>query len=221
MFWRYSRKETTILTLSEAISQRRSIRSYKSDPVPDEIIQQMLEAARLAPSGSNRQPWRFMVITDAAEKARLRQICLEQSFIEQAPVVIVCCADLTAYSKAAREKRNQEYKEFGVTETLTGRFADPDYRAAQLAAPDPDLETMLPMAVANTYIAVEHMVLTATSLGLGTCWTGALGEKGEVEAFLGLPPTTRVVVLLPVGYPAKVPPLRPRLKMAEILLRPL
>lgn len=186
--------------------------------MPEECLQQMLEAARLAPSGSNRQPWRFLVITDAERKAGLRQICLEQSFIEQAPVVIACCADLTAYAKAAREKRNQEYQEYGVTETLTGRFADPAFRAAQLAAPDPELETMLPMAVANTYIAVEHMVLTATSLGLGTCWTGALGEKGAVEAFLGLPPTTRVVVLLPVGYPAKVPPQRPRLKTDEILL---
>lgn len=207
-----------MLTLAEAISQRRSIRSYKSDPVPEEFIQQMLEAARLAPSGANRQPWRFMVITDAAKKARMRQICLEQTFIEQAPVVIVCCTDLTAYNKAARQKRNQEFQEYGVLETLTGRVADPDFRAARLAAPDPELATILPMAVANTYIAVEHMVLTATSLGLGTCWTGALGEPGELEAFLGLPATTRVAVLLPVGYPAKVPPARPRLPLAEIML---
>jgi len=210
-----------MLTVPEAISQRRSIRSFRSDPVPDEVIHQMLEAARLAPSGGNRQPWRFVVVTDADEKARLRQICLEQAFIEQAPVVFVCCASLTAYSKTAREKRYQEYKDFGVTETLSGRFADPDYRASQLAAPEPDLETFLPTAVANTYIAIEHMVLTATALGLGTCWTGALGEKGEIEAFLGLPATTRVVALLPVGYPTKVPPQRPRLSLAEILLRPL
>jgi nitroreductase len=182
------------------------------------MIQQMLEAARLAPSGSNRQPWRFMVITDVDKKAELRRICLNQAFIEQAPVVIVCCADLTAYSKASREKRNQEYKEFGVIETLSGRFADPDFRTAQLAAPDPDLETMLPMAIANTYIAVEHIVLTATALGLGTCWTGAIGTKGEVEACLDLPASTRAVVLLPVGYPAKVPSARPRLSLEEILL---
>jgi len=145
---------------------------------------------------------------------------MNQAFIEQAPVVIACCTDLTAYSKAARIKRNQEFQEFGVVETLSGRIAEPDYRAAQLAAPDPDLEAILPMAIANTYIAVEHMVLTATALGLGTCWTGAIGGKGEIEAFLGLPATTRAAVLLPVGYPAKVPSARPRLSLEEILLRP-
>ena len=52
-----------MLTVSEAIRERRSIRSFRSDPVPDEVIHQMLEAARLAPSGSNRQPWRFIVLS--------------------------------------------------------------------------------------------------------------------------------------------------------------
>ena len=210
-----------MLTVSEAIRERRSIRSFRSDPVPDEVIHQMLEAARLAPSGSNRQPWRFIVVTDATEKARLRKICLDQAFIEEAPVVFVCCADVTAYSQALRKKRSQEFIDYGVTETLSGRFADPAFQALLLAEPDSDLRTFLPAAVANTYIAIEHMVLTATALGLGTCWVGALGNEGEIDAFFGLPTTTVVVAVLPVGYPTVIPPPRPRISLSEILLRPL
>jgi len=107
-----------MLTVSEAIRQRRSIRSFRSDPVPDDMVHEILEAARLAPSASNRQPWRFIVVTDGKEKARLRKICLDQAFIEEAPVVLVCCTDLTAYSQSSRKKRAQEFIDYGVTETL-------------------------------------------------------------------------------------------------------
>jgi nitroreductase len=193
-----------MLTVSEAIRQRRSIRSFRSDPVPDDMVHEILEAARLAPSASNRQPWRFIVVTDGKEKARLRKICLDQAFIEEAPVVLVCCTDLTAYSQSSRKKRAQEFIDYGVTETLSGRFADPAYRAALLAEPGPDLGPFLTAAVANTYISIEHMVLTATALGLGTCWVGALGNEGEINAFFGLPQTTVVVAVLPVGYPTVI-----------------
>src|SRR4030066_1581450 len=94
-----------MLTVTEAIRQRRSIRSFRSDPVPDDMVSEILEAARLAPSASNRQPWRFIVVTDGEEKAKLRRICLDQAFIEEAPVVFVCCADLTAYTMSSRKDR--------------------------------------------------------------------------------------------------------------------
>jgi len=210
-----------MLTVQEAIRQRRSIRSFTDKPVPDDIIRELLEAARLAPSASNRQPWRFIVVTDPKERARLRQICWDQAFIEQAPVVFVCCADLTAYAQPSRLKRSQEFMDYGVTETLSGRFADPEFRAALLKLPDPDLGIFVAAAVANAYIAIEHMVLTATTLGLGSCWVGALGDEGEINAMFGLPKTTVVVAVLPVGYPAVTPPPRPRISLSEMLLRPL
>jgi nitroreductase len=210
-----------MLTVQQAIRQRRSIRSFTDKPVPDDIIRELLEAARLAPSASNRQPWRFIVVTDPKERARLRQICWDQAFIEQAPVVFVCCADLTAYAQPSRLKRSQEFMDYGVNETLSGRFADPELRAALLKMPDPDLGIFVAIAAANVYIAVEHMVLTATTLGLGSCWVGALGDEGEINAMFGLPKTTVVVAVLPVGYPAVTPPPRPRISLSEMLLRPL
>jgi len=210
-----------MLTVSEAINQRRSIRSFRSDPVSGDAIGEILEAARLAPSGSNRQPWRFIVVTDKDEKKGLRKICFDQAFIEEAPVVFVCCVDLTAYAKAAREKRSQEFIDYGVTETLSGYFADPAIRELFLNAPDTDLNAHFMSALANTYIAVEHMVLTATALGLGTCWVGAIGSPEEMNSLFHLPPTTIVVAVLPVGHPSKIPPPRPRMSLNSILLRPL
>jgi nitroreductase len=214
-------EDNIMLTVSEAIGQRRSVRSFRSDPVSDEAILALLEAARLAPSGSNRQPWRFLVVTDKDEKARLRKICFDQAFIEQAPVVFVCCVDLNAYARAAREKRSQEFIDFGVIETLSGYFADPAVRELFLNAPDNDLSVHFMTAMANTYIAVEHMVLTATALGLGSCWVGAIGSAEEMNTIFHLPPNTLAVAVLPVGYPAKVPPPRPRISLDSILLRPL
>ena len=209
------------MTVIEAIRQRRSIRKFQGDPIPDEVIEELLESARLAPSGSNRQPWRFIVVTDAKEKAKLRQICFEQAFIEEAPVAFVCCADLTAYSVASKQKRSQEFIAHGVTETLSGRFADPEFRASLVNEPVTDLGTFLTAAVANTYIAIEHIVLNATARGLGTCRVGALGEEGEINSLFGLPETIVVVAVLPVGYPAFTPPPRPRISLSEILLRPI
>ena len=79
-----------MLTVWEAIKIRRSIRKFAPDDVPEEMIEQMLEAARLAPSGANYQPWRFLVVRDQELRKELSRICLNQRFIEEAPVVIVC-----------------------------------------------------------------------------------------------------------------------------------
>jgi len=209
-----------MLTVGEAIRQRRSIRSFRPDPVPEEYILEMLEAARLAPSGGNSQPWRFLVVTDTEEKKKLRQVAVDQEFVETAPVVFICAADMKAYSRRAMTRRFQEFVDFGILETLSGDFADPEYRKQyESRVANIDQATLVQMAVANTYIAIEHLVLTATALGLGSCWVGAV-DQGEVRNFFNLPENVIIVALVPVGYPTKVPPLRPRVAMDEILLRP-
>ena len=209
-----------MLSVWDAIQQRRSIRKFKPDPLPEGTIAQLLEAARLAPSGSNRQPWRFLVATDAEEKRQLREICMGQAFVEEAPVVFVCCADLKAYSQASRKARSQEFEDYGVLQTLSGEVREPAYRARQVSQPDSDRETTLRSAVPNVYIAVEHIVLMASALGLGSCWIGAITDVRDISRLFGLPEHIVPVVVLPVGYAAVAPGQRPRLKMDEILLRP-
>lgn len=208
-----------MLTVWEAIKNRRSIRKFSSDDVSDEIIGQMLEAARLAPSGSNRQPWRFLVVRDKEVRKELRRMCLGQQFIEEAPVVIVCFSDLERYSLEARRQRREEFIESGVQAALSGRFADPEYRAQLDAAPTPPREELITPAKANTYIAIEHLVLMATALEVGTCWVGAVSAVPEINGFFGLPDNLVLAAVVAVGYPAgEIPPPRPRLSLEEIVL---
>lgn len=209
-----------MLTVWKAIKTRRSIRKFAPDDIPEDKVEQMLEAARLAPSASNRQPWRFLVVRDKRTRKELSRICLEQEFIEEAPVVIVCFGDFERYSDAARKKRRQESVNSGAASTASGRFADPQFIAYIDSLPVPPREELVRPVVANTYIAIEHLVLMATALGLGTCWVGAF-DNAEINRLFGLGDTLLPVAVIPVGYPAgKIPPPRARLPLEEILVRP-
>jgi len=81
------------LDVFEAIKGRRSIRAFTSEPVSDEEVMRLIDAARRAPSAGNIQPWEFVVVRDAKIKRGLSVAALDQTFIEEAPVVIVVCAD--------------------------------------------------------------------------------------------------------------------------------
>jgi len=191
------------------------------DPVPESAVVELLEAARLAPSGSNRQPWRFIVVTDPAEKKKLRALSVNQRFIEEAPVLFVCFADITTLGKEAGQMRWAEFEQAGVLETLSGLFADPAFRRAMEALPEPSRAQAIAYSTANAYIAIEHLVLMATAMGLGSCWVGALGGPGELNEIFGLADHLVPVALIPVGYTDKWPSQRPRLRLEELLLRPL
>ena len=79
------------MDIYEAIKQRTSVRAYSSKPVEEEKLLRILDAARLAPSGKNGQPWIFIVVRDEQMRKKLVPACKEQEFIAQAPVVIVAC----------------------------------------------------------------------------------------------------------------------------------
>ena len=79
------------MSVLEIIRARTSVRSYRSDPVPEEVLRRVMEAARLAPSGKNLQPWKFILVRDERMKFRLAEASRNQSFIAQAPLVVVAC----------------------------------------------------------------------------------------------------------------------------------
>jgi nitroreductase len=210
-----------VLTVWDAIKTRRSIRKFLPDDIPNEMVDQMLEAARLAPSGSNRQPWRFIVTREKEIKKELRRICMQQKFIEEAPVVFVCFGDMSRYSIDAKKKRRQEYRDSGVLETLSGKVATPEYQTYMDAQPAPPREELLTTITANTYIAIEHIVLMAQALGLSSCWVGAFEDATELNRLFNLPDTLIPLIVLPVGYPdGKTPPQRPRLARENIFIEP-
>ena len=84
------------MELLEAIESRRSIRKFQTKPVVNSLIKELIEAARLAPSGSNLQPTRFVVIKSEEARARLKEAS-PLPFVSQAPVVIACCADSQSF----------------------------------------------------------------------------------------------------------------------------
>jgi len=81
------------LDVFEAIRNRRSVRAFTNEGVSEEEVKRLIEAARWAPSAGNIQPWEFIIVRDAKIKRRLVMAALDQTFIEEAPVVIVVCAD--------------------------------------------------------------------------------------------------------------------------------
>ena len=207
-----------MLTVAEAVRQRRSIRSFQRKPVSDEMVLEMLEAARLAPSASNSQPWRYVVATDPEEKKELRRLCFDQAFIEEAGVVFAVCADLSTYSRESHRQRRQEAVDAGLLPASA--LNDPVFRRFVESTEEEDLSVHVTPATANTYIATEHIVLMAAALGLGSCWVGAISDREAIKTLLGIPEKVLLLGLVAVGHANETPPTRPKLPLEDILLRP-
>jgi nitroreductase len=160
------------MEFNEVIMKRRSIRKYKADDIPEEHIIEIIHSARIAPSGSNKQPWHFIVVN----KKEIIQLLGLPKWATEAPVIIVCCVD-----------------------PLEGRWY-----------------------ILDGSIAFEHIILSATNLGLGTCWIGRfyenLGETDErIKKILNVPDHMRVLAAKPLGYPAEEPGEINRKRLKDII----
>lgn len=158
----------------EAIRSRRSVRKYSTRPVEPEKLQAVLEAARQAPSWSNLQCWRFVVVTEPAVKARISDLSYVEAFfatygyknnpaqkaLAEAPVVIVACADPTKSGTL----RGQQYY------------------------------------LTDMGIAAENLMLAAHEVGLASVFVGVFQEE-ELGELLDIPAEVRIVGLFPLGYP--------------------
>lgn len=87
------------MELYEVMRTRRSVRKYSARPIPEEVLNRVLEAARIAPSGSNRQPTRFLLVTEEERKRELVPLCHDQGFVAEAPVVVVACGRDIRYNR--------------------------------------------------------------------------------------------------------------------------
>ena len=201
-----------MFTTKEAIENRRSIRKYKSDLIPDEYIKELLDSARLAPSGCNAQPWRFKIVKEQELKIKLAQAAYNQSFISTAPVIIVCCADIQGYINGTVSG----IQDLGKIEAVEDRIV------SILQGKAKELETVEikeigPRIAANVAIAIEHIVLRALDFGLGSCWIRLIEEQ-KIKKLFGWGEHIYVTALLPIGYPAESPIPRKRLTLEEIIL---
>jgi nitroreductase len=201
-----------MLTTKEAIEQRRSIRKFKPDPVPDEYITALLDAARLAPSGCNAQPWRFKIVQEKEIKVKLAEAAHRQSFIAKAPVVIVCCADIKGYLEGAISSIQDLGKVGSVENSIVSLILERTEYMKKMKT-----EEIAPRIAFNIAIAVEHMVLRALDFGLGTCWVRLINEQMIREMF-GWDENIHIVALLPVGFPDESPQPRKRMRLQDIII---
>lgn len=201
-----------MLTTKEAIEQRRSIRKFKPDTVPDEHVMSLLDAARLAPSGCNAQPWRFKVVKDRETKLKLTEAAYNQSFIAEAPVVMVCCADIKAYMDGTVSG----LQDLGKTGSVEDRIANTILEKANKQK-NMTTDQLGERVALNVAIAIEHIVLRALDFGLGSCWV-RLVDRNMVRDIFGWDDNLYVTALLPIGYPAEAPAPRIRLKLEDIII---
>lgn len=155
----------------DIIKSRFSVREYADHPIEEDKLAMILEAARLAPSASNSQPWHFYVVKDRekikqlAGKMPIGSQVVINGFLEQAPILIVATAGpIDLLHKVLSFVVNKRWYYLDVA------------------------------------IAVEHMVLTAWDLGVGSCWIGWFDEK-RVKNVLSIPKSEEVIALLTLGYP--------------------
>ncbi|HJW85589.1 MAG TPA: nitroreductase family protein [Candidatus Brocadiaceae bacterium] len=200
------------MNVRDAIMKRRSIRKFKPDPISDDVILQLLEGARLAPSGSNTQPWRFIVVKDADMRLKLQVASFNQRHVGQAPVIIACCADIKAFGEFP--ERIDELIEAGALPAKSREVFVPALKKGGMTA---DIKWHLMIAATgNTDIAIEHIVLQAVELGLGTCWVRWFDDD-RVKKLLEIPKNIEIIALLPIGYPDEDPPQRPRFPLEKVV----
>lgn len=195
------------MDVMEVIRQRRSARSFKPDPVPEHILQDMLEAARLSPSGGNSQGYRIGIVRDPERKQQLADAAGGQTWIASAPLVLALCARLDW------DLGSLPADDYGL-EVNQRRFGQ-DFLAYLQAYPDQLAVTRF-FENATPLIPGTHIFLTAVNHGLSACWIGDL-DIPLADRILGLPPDVTCLFLMPVGYAAAAPkPIR-RKALDEIL----
>jgi F420 biosynthesis protein FbiB-like protein len=181
-------------TLRHIIGRRRSIRRYTSQPIPDATLLELLDAATLAPSAHNRQPWRFCVVTGDAAKTRLSMAMGEQwradlradnadpAFIERR--VAISHARMTGAAALVVAS---------LTMSDMDRYPDPIRAQAEWT-----------MAVQSVALACQNLLLAAEAQGIGACWMCApLFVPELVRQTLALPADWEPQALITLGYPAE------------------
>ena len=160
----------------DLIKARYSVRKYKSEPIEEEKINIILEAARLAPTAHNQQPFKLIVVKTEGNEENLKRIYPANFFVE-APIIICACAIL----------------EEGWTRDDGKNYTEVD-----------------------TSIVMDHLILAATNLGLGTCWIGKFDLKAAREV-LNIPENVLPLVFTPIGYPDDKPRPKKRKNIDEIV----
>ena len=194
----------------ELVQKRRSIRQFKPDPIPDEYIDKIIEAAHWAPSGFNSQPWEFVVVKKKELRDRIVQIAKE-NFVKH---VLEGSGDVANLGEADRLAVSAIKEAFGYQTAPVFIILFGDMRA-KVALPmaaqnDEDIFRQLYISsLANTFL---YMHLAAAALGLASQWATAVGiptVQSRIKELLGIPEELVAYDMMVVGYRVREP--RPKL----------
>jgi len=203
------------------IKERYSVRSFSEKQPSDEQIFEVLEAARLAPSWMNVQPWSFIVIKDKETQELLSKLAHGQPHVANVPVIIACCGDLNAW-ESKKFRKILELRP-GITEDRINTILSSPLYNPKIKGND----ALIYRTVEELTYATAYMTLEAKELGLDTCTVGAIGNDltesvpeiyQQVRQKLNLPEHIILVSLLLVGYPSpdSQPPKKSRKAPEEI-----
>jgi nitroreductase len=193
----------------EAINTARALRRLKPDPVPDEILTKVLDAAIRAPSASNTQNWAFVVVKDAGQRARIAEIyrkafdMMQTMYRERRPAAHQTSASYKKMMGAADHLANH------LQEVPVMIIAGLLIPAASAAQPAPEhasrVAAVAPkLSGSSIYPAVQNILLACRAFGLGSVLTTIHAYfNDDVRAVLGLPPEFTTYAMLPVGYPVE------------------
>jgi nitroreductase len=187
---------TDAVGLLEGLTTTRAIRRYSADPVPDEALRAMLFAATRAPSGSNRQPFRFIVLTDGPKAREAKRLVAEG-----AQKVWVAKREFDGYDRGSgAEELSPKARIARTMQQYVDNFAE----VPVLVFPclvryrDPN-----PMEGASIYPACQNLLLAARALGFGGAFTGMhYHVESELRSLLGIPDGVFVAGTITIGKPA-------------------
>jgi nitroreductase len=205
---------TDELGVFEAIYSLRAVRHFRPDPVPDDVIERILDAAIRAPSPQNSQPWAFVVVRDAAMRARIAEVYRRVWNIVKEPVY----GDLDAIEDASQRRllKATDRLAAAIDEAPLFIFAMLD-RSKLGVMVTPDMQTLLEpsSAYGAVWAAIENMVLAARALEVGVITTNLTKlMEAEVRGMLGYPEHVETVSMLALGKP------RPPAKFGPTTRRP-
>lgn len=191
--------------IEEALRRRRSIRRFKPDPVPEALVERLLEAAITAPSASNKQPWKFLVvenrglITRMADAVRAATTLIAEHVPQASRAAFYSYGDYFTRFEAAPLVIVPICKPLTLLSNLTDPTLPPGTR-------DCIVQLESESGLIGTSLAVANILLLAQELGLGASgMTGPLVARPELKALLDVPMSWDIVALVPIGYPAEAP----------------
>lgn len=198
------------MDIMEAIRKRRSVRAYMPDPVSKDVLKELLEAAILAPTGSNMQPFKFYVAGGEGKK-RLDEVllkCVDDGKSTSNELQMLReGGDEEAQNKMSARRMDLMREVMNIlrnNDVPIETFARGSFH--YFGAPVAIFITMDQSLAENALVAVgaavENLMLVACDKGLGTCWIGmALMYSEQIKETLGIPETERIVTSLALGYP--------------------